>query len=186
MTGYAQKSIHRFFPEQYIETIDLIGKAISEVKIETSSTDQIEIYVEVSGEHSEQMILQSAITQKVLSLGMAMSPLFTPFDDKLAAHKVMGINMFIKLPEKKNLLITAGNANVYLSGIYNEVALKIGTGNCVFSQFLGEGSVTVQNGDVLGTLKPQVQLVTNTKKSSLAYPLYVSSASGKIDLLQTN
>jgi len=176
------------FSHLHIESDD-----ISKITLQSESIDQISIYTRVEGESYDNSHITVAITEHELFIGTDFTPYFEPFNDKLAAHKVLAIEMIIVVPENLRITIQSTLANVHGTGHFNYVETDLGTGNVQFESFEGNATLFSKWGlihvgalpGVSGSAQSVYGEVTNTLPQKGKYQIEAASTHGGIVLLQT-
>ena len=167
--------------------------AISKIEIHSSEESIIKISVHISGEHSESVVIEEKTSEGKLFLKTAFAPFFTLENDKLAAHKVMAIELKINVPKTIAVEIKSKLASVLANGTYENIAVSIENSNCDLRNFSGnahlktvKGNITVlANNDVSGKAFSKYGIVRNELTSNKKFLVEAESIHGSISLLQT-
>ncbi|MAB56108.1 MAG: hypothetical protein CL524_01025, partial [Aequorivita sp.] len=147
----------------------------------------------ISGEHSENVIVEENITENTLSLKTDFSPFFLPEDDKLAAHKVMAVEVDLTIPQTISLEIKSKLAAVTAEGRIYELAVSIENGACVLTNFMGNAHLKTTDGNIwvraTSTVSGQATSTHGTVENKLwgngKFFVEAESINGDISLLQT-
>ncbi|MDC8000955.1 hypothetical protein POV26_07895 [Aequorivita todarodis] len=189
----AQKTIQKEFSSEGIKTLSIADDAIYKITIQSSEESILKISAHISGEHSESVIIEEKIADGILSLKTGFAPFFKMENDKLAAHKVMAIELKITVPEKMAVEIKSKLASVYTDGIYKNLTISLENGNCVLNDFLGNaqlktiaGNITVQaQNNVSGKAISKNGTVENNFLNKGKFFVEAESINGNISFLQT-
>ncbi|MCB0464110.1 MAG: hypothetical protein KDC78_00335 [Aequorivita sp.] len=185
--------IQKKIASEGIKTLSIVDDAIYKITIQSSEESTIKILAHISGEHSESVIMEEKIVDGTLSLKTGFAPFFTLENDKLAAHKVMAIEVNITLPKKMAVIIKSKLASVYTNGIFENLDISLENGNCILIDFLGNahlktlaGNITVHaQKNVSGKAISKHETVVNKLSSQGKFIVEAESINGVISLLQT-
>ncbi len=191
--GFSQKVIEKEFSSEKIRMLSIDDDAISKIEIHSSEESIIKISVHISGEHSESVVIEEKTSEGKLFLKTAFAPFFTLENDKLAAHKVMAIELKINVPKTIAVEIKSKLASVLANGTYENIAVSIENSNCDLRNFSGnahlktvKGNITVlANNDVSGKAFSKYGIVRNELTSNKKFLVEAESIHGSISLLQT-
>ena len=87
------------------------------ISVRTAKTNFVEVVYTTEGEYQKETLLSHFVDKKTVRLKEQLNPVFTPFKDKLSAHKVMATTLEISYPEQSSLSLTAGTAKIILEGL---------------------------------------------------------------------
>ena len=130
------------------QKVELISNELSKVKVETWDAEIIKIIIKIEGETSESVLLQTLEEDGLLSLKPQYRPYFLKQNDKLAAHKVLSVEVFLYVPPAKDIHIKSAAATVEMTGRYDKVFVGLEEGNCSLRNFEGNAYVQTKNGDI--------------------------------------
>lgn len=189
----AQKTIQKEFDSEGIHTLSIADNDIFKITVQSSEESTIKILARISGEHSESVIMEEKIVDGTLSLKTGFAPFFTLENDKLAAHKVMAIEVNITLPKKMTVIIKSKLASVYTNGIFENLDISLENGNCILKHFSGNaqlktiaGNITVHaQKNVSGKAISKYGTLVNKLSGQGKFNIEAESINGVISLLQT-
>ena len=189
----AQKVIEKEFSSEEIYKLSIVDDAIFKIEIQSSENSTIKISAHISGENSESIIIEEKIVDGILSLKTGFAPFFSLENDKLAAHKVMAIELKITVPSTISVEIKSKLASVFANGTYKNLAVSIENSNCDLQNFSGNahlktisGNITViANNTVLGIAVSKNGIVKNELFKNGKFLVEAESINGIISLLQT-
>jgi len=189
----AQKIMHKEYDASQVETLIITSNEIFTIEIHTGTTAKIMVETNVEGENYEQVILNTTNDGKVMSLGTSYAPYFEAFNDKLAAHKLIAIDMKITIPENIAVQVNAKIASVDARGSYRNLEVSLENGNFRLTDFEGNATVYTKQGDIIVYASSDVSgdgiskygRVKNLLGDSGKYHIKAESITGDISLFQT-
>lgn len=189
----AQKVIEKEFSSEEIYKLSIVDDAIFKIEIQSSENSTIKISANISGEKSESIIIEEKIVEGILSLKTGFAPFFSLENDKLAAHKVMAIELKITVPSTISIEIKSKLASVFANGTYKNLAVSIENSNCDLQNFSGNahlktisGNITViANNTVSGIAVSKNGILKNELSKNGKFLVEAESINGSISLLQT-
>jgi len=98
------------------------------ITVQATTTNFVEVIHSTEGEYQKDVVLRYFIDGKTIRLEEQLSPSFTPFHDKLSAHKVMASTFEIHYPEQLVFGIKAGTAKMMLKGIFTKLNIQLEDG----------------------------------------------------------
>lgn len=128
---YSQKRVEQTYDIQQIDAIHIDSDLIFKITINARPTDQIQLYTIVDGETYASALVHSKVIDNHLEITTGRTPDFTPYNDKLSAHKVLSIELEISIPEDLNIDIHSTLAEVVLSGHYGTLLINLGRGGLI-------------------------------------------------------
>lgn len=189
----AQKVIEKEFLGEGLNTLAITDDSIFSIKIISSKREYVNMKVHVSGEHSEAIIIEENRSKGKLSLKTGVMPYFAFEDDKLAAHKVMAIEIVLLIPESFSVEIKSKLASLETTGKMRNLAVSLTAGSCTIANFIGDAHIKTIEGNI--NVKAQKGVfgkaisVKGTVKNSLSkqgkFLLEAESVNGNIYMLQT-
>ena len=148
LVSQGQKKIERHIDAQGINDIHIDADMIFEIFVKTEATDEISIVSGISGETFESMLLNTEVKNGSLYITTERSPYFKNIDDKLAAHKVMSIELNLIMPENQELWIDSSLASVFMQGSCKYINFNLQGGDCRLLNFHGSGTVNTKSGQI--------------------------------------
>jgi hypothetical protein len=178
-----------------IETKQLViaSDMINLLSIATEKTDQIKMITKIAGENSENVIVTASEENNILTIGTAYTPYFSPENDKLAAHKILSIEMQLIIPDFLIVEIDTKTASIEATGTYDVFRANLDYGNCELNNFLGHAMLRTVHGNILVHAQEHVSGRAFSKKGSVLnylpgrakYTIIAESRDGDISLFQT-
>ncbi|MBX2828103.1 MAG: hypothetical protein KTR22_08065 [Flavobacteriaceae bacterium] len=152
----AQKVIQRSLDAKGVEKLEIVSDQVFLIKVETGSTDTIEVHTEVEGENYENVVLSVNKVEGTLRITTGYTPYFEAANDKLAAHKVISIEMTVTLPKHRSVFISSFLASVEASGSFENLYTGLNNGNCTLTDFLGNAQLNSRHGFIKVFAQPGV------------------------------
>jgi hypothetical protein len=191
--GFSQKINNQQLDASGIEKLVINSNLVFLVSIVAEKTDKISIETKIAGEHFENVIVTTSEKNKTLTIGTSYTPFFLPENDKLAAHKIIFIEMKISIPELLEVSVNSTLATVNAEGAYDFFYVALENGNCIVTNFTGNASIRTKQGNIIVYATKEVSgsaiskngMVTNRVPSEGRYHIIAESLEGDISLLQT-
>ena len=189
---FAQKRSEQTFDGQDIKTLLINSNAIFKISITAQPVQEISIQTITDGETYESSLLHTKIIDQRLEITTGRTPDFTPFNDKLSAHKVLSIELGITIPQDFNIDIYSTLAEVSLKGRYKELQINLGRGGflgkdirfreSVINTISGNVALTTKRADVTASSRNgEVIINSNLNEGPICS---VESIYGDIEVLQ--
>ena len=181
------------FDAATIDSIAIDGNGIYKINIQTAATKSISIIATIDGETYENIVITSKQSLNEITFGVGSTPGFIPKNDKLAAHKIIAIELKVIVPENKNITVNSDIATFEGSGVFRHLSVILTQGSCMVNNFKGNGVFYSLLGDlkiqtlpeVSGTAISQYGVVENTLRKHQKFEIRAESTHGNIYLTQT-
>jgi len=147
-SSFGQKTMEKEWEAAQFQKVEIISNELSKVKVETWDSEIIKVIINIEGETSESVLLQAIVDDDLLSLKPNYRPYFLKQNDKLAAHKVLSVEMLLYVPPGKDIHIKSAAAAVVMTGKYEKVFVGLEEGGCSLIGFQGNAFVQTKNGDI--------------------------------------
>lgn len=191
--GYAQKIMEKSWDASSVERLEIISDEVYLITIVSGATERIDVRTKVEGEHNENVVLLVSEENKTLSLSSGFTPYFVMQNDKLAAHKVISIEMEIRVPSNLEILVKGAMVSVETKGSFSELKLELRNGNCVLNDFKGNAQLNSRNGNITVFAKETGVLNVKSKNGSIKnelpkeahFLINAESVNGDITLLKS-
>lgn len=189
----AQKIIEKEFSAEGLHTISIEDDSVFKIELTSSISESIKMTVYISGEHSEAIIIEEKLSKGNLSLKTGVMPYFAFENDKLAAHKVMAVEVVLHIPERISVEIKSKLASVETTGKIQNLAVFLQNGSCSVIDFLGNAHLKTDVGNINVSAKKNVSgkaiskngTVENTLPKNGKFLVEAESINGNIYMLQT-
>jgi hypothetical protein len=189
----AQKKLFQTWSNPNFDKILIESDHISKITFRSHSDKTVKLYTRSEGEIVANSIITIEETLHQLSIRTNFTPFYLPKNDKLAAHKVLAIELILIVPQQMNIAVRAAIADVYGTGIYNSFETELENGFLKLRSFRGDAHLLSKWGaievralpDVGGTAISKYNTVINNLGSKQPYTIKAESLHGTIKLLQT-
>lgn len=193
ISGIPQKKINKQWEAEGIEKIEFSSDQVYLIEIHAVKTSSLKLEVHIEGEHSENVMVSSSITNKTLSLSTQYRPFFQIPNDKLAAHKALSVEVKLIVPEGMEVKISSPLAGLIVRGTYKRLDVTLDQGYCEVKNFLGEALLYTKGGAIIvwakegvaGSATSQHGTILNELQKEGNYYIRAESVNGNISLLQT-
>jgi len=145
---HAQKVIHKSWDANAFDRIEIISDEVFKIEISTLETSEIKLSTTIEGENYESLNIGATENNRTLLLKPSYRPYFKAKNDKLAAHKVMAIEMKLLIPKSMELFIDAKIASLVTDGSFKKINANLSEGNCVLYNFDGSATINTKQGDI--------------------------------------
>lgn len=194
ITVVAQKRLSQTYDAVEIQELYINSNEIFQIHILVIDSDQVTVHTVIDGELFSSTLLHTVIENKVLKITTGSTPDYTPFNDKLAAHKVLAITIKVTVPIGTDLSIYSTLANVEARGQFGQVRVDLGRGRFVGEAFRFRESAninTLYGSITLGTA--QANLSAQSRYGTLVLPaqmttgplLHLQSIDGDISVVKS-
>lgn len=187
---YAQKIIQKQWEGTAVDTILIASNDIYRVRITSEAIQTIALTTSVEGEFSEAIILEEFISGGTLRIDTGFSPYYNPKNDKLAAHKVMSVEMTLIVPKHIAVVVHSKIASVLATGDIAFLETVLENGHCILKNFKGDARLFSVFGDIAAEVQAGVggraiskEGVTNELKLEGNYFIEAESTNGTVSLL---
>ena len=192
-SGYAQKVIDKSWDIEGIERLEIISNDIYNIVINSSDTTSINVVTKIEGEHYENVVLNISEENKTLTLSTGFTPYFQAENDKLAAHKVISIEMELNISNRLEVFVRSSLASLTTHGIFKGLRVELGNGNCVLNDFEGDAQLFTRDGNITAIAQRTVKARAKTKRGKLInelsptgnFSIDAKSVNGDITLLKS-
>ncbi len=177
-----------------IERITFLGDKVYKIKITTVKSQLLTLRASIAGEYAENVVIDLKQAQNSLTITPGFTPFFAKDNDKLAAHKVLSIELEVLVPENRYVSIASKMASITGSGNFKYFQAYLEQGSCELQSFLGDGYILTKNGNVTVSTSNNVGVLAGSKTGLVKgkpyqehfYKLEIKTVSGDITILGTN
>lgn len=171
ITMTAQKRLSQTYDASAIQELYINSNEIFQIHILAIETDEVTVHTVIDGELFASTLLNTVIENKVLKITTGTTPDYTPFNDKLAAHKVLAITLEITIPKGTDLSVYSTLANVETEGAFGQVRIDLGRGRFMGKAFRFRQSATINTLYGSITLNTgQARLSAQSRHGTLVIP----------------
>lgn len=149
--GYGQAIFERKASLFTIEKILLDLDYVYHIQIRNTPKDELCIRCRATGENQLEIGIQLLFPDDNTSVRVRsfLQPLFQKMDDKLGAHKELGIQCDLQIPNSKILQLKSNKASVRIEGEYLKTDIELQQGSATLSPFTGDASVKTIAGTII-------------------------------------
>ena len=189
----SQKILEKQLDALKIERVVIASDMINLLSIASEKTDQIRIITKITGENSENVAVSTSEEDNILTIGTGYTPYFEAENDKLAAHKVISVEMLLTIPDFLIVEVETRIASVDVTGNYDVFRATLEYGNCELNSFLGHAMIKTLHGNILVYARENVSGRVFSNKGDVInylpgrgkYTIIAESRDGDISLFQT-
>ncbi|MDX1462456.1 MAG: hypothetical protein R3359_05320 [Marinirhabdus sp.] len=191
---HAQKRVSRSYTADAIQSILMDANGVHSLRVIAMETKQISLEVYVEGEMAPDVVVNEKTEGNSMSLGFETWPYANIYDDKLAAHKVLSVEVVLTLPKNKFVSVVSKSARVAVTGAFEMLYIAIEDRSCTLRDYAGSANLRTNRGNIdvvvnNGLTKAKVNSVygsvTNALVSDGKYTIWAESIHGDIGLRQT-
>jgi len=163
MSLYAQKRLTQTYDATAIKELYINSNEIFKIKITTREVREITVATIIDGETFASTLLNTTINDGVLKITTGKTPDYIPFNDKLAAHKVLAIELEITIPRGLDVSIYSTLASVDSYGKLGQVRIDLDRGHFKGEEFRFRESAKINT--ISGSIYVSSNLVNVTAQS---------------------
>ena len=131
-----------------LEQISLSLPFANSISVLATKTNFVEVVYKTEGEYQKAVVLSRFIDENTVRIEEQLNPGFSPFQDKLSAHKVMATTLKISYPEKSSLSLMANSARVDLDGLFPQLAIQLDEGSLYLNSSFSRGKVKTNSAHI--------------------------------------
>ena len=193
VTVYAQKVIDKSWDITGFDRLEIISDDIFNIVIFSNDTTSINVVTKIEGEPYENVVLNISEKNKTLTLSTGFTPYFQAVNDKLAAHKVISIEMELYISNKLEVFVRSTMTSLITHGSFMDLQVELGKGNCVLNDFEGDAHLFTIDGNITVIAHDTVKAEGKTRNGKLIselstignYAILAESVNGDITLLKS-
>ena len=192
LCSHSQKETLETIDAQNITSLQIESNEVFRITISTSKNGVIGIKTQAEGEYLQNLAFITELTGRTLKITSKYPEILTSGFDKLSAHKVFAVEVFLEIPENLNVEINSNTASVFGSGYYKNLQVQLKSGQCHLENFNGNLIVNTFKGDItVETLSAKVEAtsrhgsVLNGLKYSGENTIKLKSIDGNISVLES-
>ena len=189
----AQKKLQKSWDAQTLETVEIISEEVFRISLVSSESDTVRLEVLIEGEYAESVMIPVFQKNNTLRLQTGFHPFFSEDNDKLAAHKVIFIEMRLEIPSHLKVYVEAPIANLKTHGPFKKLTAQLRDGPIQVAAFSGEATLYTREGNinleaiggVSGAAISKNGIVDNQLPSASSPLIMAQSVNGDITLRKT-
>jgi len=193
IAAVSQRTIEKAWEAHRFQKLEVVSNQVYHIKLVPQKANKIKLLTTIQGENAENIVVPISEANNTLTITTAYRPFYDPKNDKLAAHKVISIEMVVYLPEAMEVFIEANIASVECRGAINNLSVNLRDGNCFLYDFEGNAHINTREGTIAVWASSQVAgraisrhgEIKNELPEKGKYSLYAESVNGMISLLKS-
>lgn len=146
--SFGQKTIHKSFIEEGVDQIFVDAKDSFEVVLKTTDSNSLTIKAEIEGEYSPNQLVNVFTDRNLLTIEPSFNAGFVMPNDKLSAHKVLSVSLFIEIPKQYKVKLTGNSTNAEIHGDYKDLRIELNDGNCTLYHVASKVTVHTIKGSI--------------------------------------
>jgi hypothetical protein len=143
-----QKVVRKVLLLPHITHIQIDAGSLAEVELKTKPGADLSLRAIIEGEYRKDLTIEVVEEGNTLRVTAALQPFFKIPNDKLSAHKVIAISLYIEVPEDKFVSLYGTSTQVSAWGIYKELEVVLNDGQCILKNLKDKVNVTTQSGNI--------------------------------------
>lgn len=121
---------------------------VAHFEVDTHQENYIQTELAAEGEYRDMYNLSILESEDIYDISLSKNPLYSNFNDKLSAHKVLAITLKILVPSQMVLDIDGLNSIVYTKGNYRELNVFLNEGICFLHHNSIKSKIITAKADV--------------------------------------
>ncbi len=146
--SFGQKTIHKSFIKEGVDQIFVDAKDSFEVVLKTTDSNSLTIKAEIEGEYSPNQLVNVFTDRNLLTIEPSFNAGFVMPNDKLSAHKVLSVSLFIEIPKQFKVKLTGNSTNAEIHGDYKDLRIELNDGNCTLYHVASKVTVHTIKGSI--------------------------------------
>lgn len=138
----------RIFDAENISSVFLNSDEVYEIKVSAIPGNEIKVKTHSGGEYFNDIGLDAEIKENKLILTSKFRDKLQGGFDKLSAHKVFAIKVFLEVPFHLYIDIVSNLATVYATGNYEKIVVQLKSGSCFLQDFSGNALINTFDGNI--------------------------------------
>lgn len=147
-SGLCQKTVRKAMLLPHVNTVLIDAERFSRIELETVPGAELHLEAVMEGEYQRDIGIEITEEGNILSIAGAFQPFFEVPNDKLSAHKVVAVSLFVRVPEEQEVLIYGTSTRVDTRGAYRKLEIVLSDGQCFLEEPEGQVSVMTQSGNI--------------------------------------
>lgn len=144
----AQKLSSKTIKSIDIHSITMDMKDVAWLELNTHLLDEVIITTTFEGEYQNDLALRSKMVGNELYLNVGYLPNFKHPNDKLSAHKVLSVKVFLTVPAYLKVKLFGTTSDVRASGDYQYLDITTSSGEVTITDFTSTLLVTTYSGNI--------------------------------------
>ncbi len=145
---FSQKTTTQVYNAGKTKEIYVLTDEVYKINISTSTKKQVKIHTLSEGEYYNNIALDVKQTPERMEITSNFPSILQSGYDKLSAHKVFSLELFIEVPEGLKVYVESNIGSVIGEGRYKELIIELQSGFCSLSNFMGSALVNTYDGGI--------------------------------------
>lgn len=167
LCSMGQKTQLKEWNSSRIDTLEIITDEVYSINIKVHEERKIRLKAEIEGELFEETLVNARIDGQSLRISTDLSPYFVPENDKLAAHKVMSVELELLVGADIVVIVRSKLASVTAEGAFDHFEVNLDQGYCRLVDFSGSAILYTIQGDIDISCKDLYQTFLSSKYGSV-------------------
>lgn len=169
----AQKQTERQIDTSGIRSLRILADEVYKIRIVAAETSVIKIKTHSEGEYFNNISLKTETKDGELLLKSQFPDRLTGGYDKLSAHKVFSLEIWLEVPEGIAVEIESNLASVEAEGDFSQFYADLQQGYCFLKDFHGAAVINTLEGDI-EVHTPHARLETRSRHGRVTLPDFIS------------
>ncbi|MFD1094411.1 DUF4097 family beta strand repeat-containing protein [Salegentibacter chungangensis] len=187
----AQRDAVKTFDAEGIQTIEINTDEVYLVHLKTTAANSIKVSAHSEGEYFNRIALNYKLKKDKLIIASEYPEILSGGYDKLSAHKVFSLEVWIELPEDMDVRLSSNLAALVAEGNFRNLSANLNEGYCKLTGFTGNASINTFRGNILvETNNAQVEAESGSGRLRIpdnlrgTYIIRLKSVSGDISVFK--
>ncbi|MCH4822597.1 hypothetical protein ML462_05375 [Gramella lutea] len=148
-SSYGQKDTREIIDAAKIEKINIDTDEVYLITIITTNSSEIRISTHSEGEYFNEIFLRTRVGEQQLEIFSEYPERLTGGFDKLSAHKVFSLEIFLEIPIGMEINVNSNIASLKASGDYKAIYANLKQGYCDLKNYTGNAVINTYTGNIL-------------------------------------
>ena len=147
-SAFGQKETSQVLEASGIQKVLFASDEVFRIRLSTTSEKIITIRSMADGEYYNDIGLETQVEAGILYLSSKFREILQSGFDKLSAHKVLAMEVELRVPEGIVVEINSNLASVHGEGIHERLIVELKSGSCYLQNFSGNAVINTYEGNV--------------------------------------
>ncbi len=147
-SAFGQVQWNKTLNELDLKGITIDMRFIHGLTLSTHRSKDVLLNTQSEGEYQLQYVVVTQYDNHWLTVYPQRAPSFKSYNDKLSAHKVIAMNLEIRVPEYIKVEIEANQGNLNVSGLYRELYIQIDEGSLKMFHIAEQSTIKTKGASV--------------------------------------
>lgn len=146
---WAQKTLVQLLDDPTLTQINIQAQEVNAVSISVSQNALLTVKGNLDGEYSTHQFVSLVRKGNTLYVSPDFTAAYKIPNDKLSAHKVFAIALFIKIPAHLEVVLEGLSTQVQATGHFKKLKIGLKDGYCILTNIGTEVGVTTHSGKIV-------------------------------------